>query len=92
MTTIITLVVLVSLGKVLVDGQCQTNGGPIDNCCSLAYNNNNYNVKSSLLVTFVKLITPILEYTVTLPQEEEGGLSLKGEKIGVLIFFNRDWV
>ena len=47
MTTIITLVVLVSLGIVLVDGECQTNGGPVDNCCSLGYNNNNYNVKSS---------------------------------------------
>ena len=29
MTTIITLVVLVSLGIVLVDGECQKNGGPI---------------------------------------------------------------
>jgi len=51
MTTIITLVVLVSLGIVIVDGECQTNGGPIDNCCCLGYNNNNYNVKSSGVYT-----------------------------------------
>ena len=30
MTTIITLVVLVSLRIVLVDGECQTNGGSIE--------------------------------------------------------------
>ena len=51
MTTIITLVVLVSLGIVLVDGECQTNGGPIDNYCCLGYNNNNYNKKSSGVYT-----------------------------------------
>jgi len=44
---IITLVVLASLGIVLADGECQTHGGPIDNCCCLGYNNNNYNVKGS---------------------------------------------
>ena len=43
----ITLVVLVSLELVLVDGECD---GPIDNCC-LGYNNNNYNVKSSGVYT-----------------------------------------
>jgi len=51
MTTIITLVVLVSLGIVLIDGECPTNDGPIDNCCCLGYNNNNYNVKSSGVYT-----------------------------------------
>ena len=51
MTTIITLVALVSLGIVLVDGECQTNGGPIDNCCCLGYNNNSFNVKSSGVYT-----------------------------------------
>ncbi|XP_065902549.1 fibrinogen C domain-containing protein 1-A-like [Dysidea avara] len=51
----ITLVVLVSLELVLVDGECD---GPIDNCC-LGYNNNNYN-------------------------EEEDGLSFRGDKMEVL--------
>jgi len=51
MANLIALAVLVSLGIVLVDGECQTNGGPIDNCCCLGYNNNNYNVKSSGVYT-----------------------------------------
>jgi len=53
MTTVIKLVVLGSLGIVVVDGECQTNGGPIDNCCCLGYNNNNYcnNVKNSGVYT-----------------------------------------
>ncbi|XP_065902159.1 fibrinogen C domain-containing protein 1-like [Dysidea avara] len=51
MANLKSLVVLVSLGIVLVDGECQTNSGPIDNCCCLGYNNNNYNVKSSGVYT-----------------------------------------
>ena len=51
MTTIITLIVLVSVGIVIVDGECQPNNGPIENCCCLGYNNNNYNVKSSGVYT-----------------------------------------
>jgi len=47
MTTIITLVVLVSLRIVIVDGECQTNSGPVGNCCCLGYNSNNYNVNQS---------------------------------------------
>ena len=47
MTTIITLIVLVSVGIVTVDGESQPNNEPIENCCCLGYNNNNYNVKSS---------------------------------------------
>ena len=35
MTTIITLTVLVSVGIVAVDGECQPNNGPIENCCCL---------------------------------------------------------
>ena len=51
MTTIITLIVLVSVGIVTVDGECQPNNGPIENCCCLGYNNNNYNVKGSGVYT-----------------------------------------
>ena len=46
MTTIITLIVLVSVGIVTVDGECQTNNGPIETWCCVGYNNNNYNVNS----------------------------------------------
>ena len=45
MTTIITLIVLVSVGIVTVDGECQTNNGPIETWCCVGYNNN-YNVNS----------------------------------------------
>ena len=44
MTTIITPI---ALEIVTVDGECQLNNGPIENCCCLGYNNNNYIVKSS---------------------------------------------
>jgi len=33
MTTFITLIVLVSVGIVTVDGECQPNDGPIKSCC-----------------------------------------------------------
>jgi len=39
---------------VIVDGECQTNGGPIDNCCCLGYNNQTYNKKSSGVYTVGK--------------------------------------
>ena len=48
MTTVITLIVLVSVGIVTVDGEYQPNNGPIENCCCLGYNNNNYSIKSSI--------------------------------------------
>ena len=51
MTTVISLIVLVSVGIVTVDGECQPNNGPVENCCCLGYNNNNYNVNSSGVYT-----------------------------------------
>jgi len=36
---------------VLVNGGCQANDVPVDNCCCLGYNNNNCNVKSSGVYT-----------------------------------------
>ena len=38
------------------------------------------NLRYRYLVTFAELMTAILEYTVTLPKEEEGGLSLKEKR------------
>ena len=46
MTTIITLIVLVSVGIVTDYGECQPNNGSIETLCYVSYNNNNYNVKS----------------------------------------------
>jgi len=51
MTTIITLIVLVSVGIVTVDGECQLIYGAVEDCCCLGYNNNNYNVKGSGVYT-----------------------------------------
>ena len=51
MTNIITLTLLVSTGMVLVYGECQTNDGPIENCCCLGYNNTYFNAMSSGVYT-----------------------------------------
>ena len=87
MTTIITLIVLVSVGIVTVDGECQSNNGPIENCCCLGYNNNNYNVKSPEVYTIAYFCGVKCSNTrvyVILAQEEEDGLLFRGEKMEVL--------
>ena len=62
-------------------------------CCCLGYNNNNYNVESTLLVTSVEWNVPTLECIVILPQEEEDGLSFSGEKLeGWNLKKKKDWV
>ena len=38
-STMMILVILVISGLVLVDGECQTDDGPIKNCCCLGYGN-----------------------------------------------------
>ena len=48
MTNIVMLKALVcTMGFVLVYAECQTNGGPIENCCCLGYNNTHFNTKNS---------------------------------------------
>ena len=46
-STMVIIITLIVLGIVRVDGKCQPNNGPIEKCCCLSYNNNNYSVKSS---------------------------------------------
>ena len=94
MTTIITLVVLVSVGIVLVDGECQTNGGPIDNCCYLGYNSNNFNEKSSGVYTIGNFCGVKCSNVRVYCDTTSGGggwtVILKRQDSSI-DFFNNDW-
>ena len=94
-TTIITLIVLVSVGIVTVDGECQPNNGPIENCCCLGYNNNNYNVKSSGVYTIANFCGVKCSNTRLYCDTSSGGggwTVIQRRKDGSLDFEQRDWV
>ena len=95
MTTIITLIVLVSVGIVTVDGECQPNNGPIENCCCLGYNNNNYNVKSSGVYTIANFCGVKCSNTRLYCDTSSGGggwTVIQRRKDGSFDFKQRDWV
>ena len=95
MTTIITPIVLVSVGIVTVDGDCQPNKGPIENCCCLGYNNNNYNVKSSGVYTIANFCGVKCSNTRVYCDTSSGGggwIVIQRRQDGSVEFKKRDWV
>ena len=95
MTTIITLIVLVSVGIVTADGECQPNNGPIENCCCLGYNNNNNNVRSSGVYTIANFCGVKCSNTRVYCDTSSGGggwTVIQRRKNGSISFRQRDWV
>ena len=95
MTIFITLIVLVSVGIVTVDGECQPNNGPIENCCCLGYNNNNYNVKSSGVYTIANFCRVNCSDTRVYCDTNSGGggwTIIQRRQDGSVEFLARDWV
>ena len=95
MTTIIALILVVSVGIVTVGGDCQPNNGPIENCCYLGYNNNNYNVKSSGVYTIANFCGVECSNTTVYCDTSSGGggwTVVQRRQDGSVHFKERDWV
>ena len=95
MTNIVALLVLVSAtGIVLVYGECQTNGGPIESCCCLGYSNTHFNIKSSGVYTIANFCGVKCSNTRAYCDTSTagGGWLVVQRKQDGSVDFNRGWV
>ena len=93
----ITLIVLVSVGIVTVDGECQPFNGPIENCCCLGYSNNNFNVKGPGMYTIANFCGVKCSDTRVYCDTSSGGggwtvIQRRYLNDETVEFENRDWV
>ena len=98
MTSTIALISLVylagTIGIALVYAECQTNGGPIESCCCLGYNNTHFNIKSSGVYIIANFCGVRCSNTRVYCDTSSGGggwLVVQRRQDGS-VDFNRGWV